>query len=141
MDQGVNRLGCAEFRNHLRQIDRRTFVRAGMLGATGLALSDLLRAEKLAAQESKPASAKATAGGPAKRLNSVIILWMRGGPSQHETWDPKPEAPAEFRGPFRAIPTRVSGIRICELLPMSARIMDKWSIIRSLTHNDAGHSS
>ncbi|MBI3856011.1 MAG: DUF1501 domain-containing protein, partial [Planctomycetes bacterium] len=131
MDQGVNRLGCAEFRQHLRQIDRRTFVRAGMLGATGLALSDLLRADKLAAQESRPT----------KRANSVIILWMRGGPSQHETWDPKPEAPAEIRGAFRAIPTKVSGIRICELLPMSARVMDKWSIIRSLTHNDAGHSS
>jgi hypothetical protein len=131
MDQGANRLGCAEFRNHLRQIDRRTFVRAGMLGATGLALSDLLRAEKLAAQDSKPT----------KRQNAVIILWMRGGPSQHETWDPKPDAPAEIRGAFRAIPTKVSGIRICELLPMSARMMDKWSIVRSLTHNDAGHSS
>src|SRR6185436_8909679 len=131
MDQGVNRLGCAEFRDHLRRIDRRTFVRAGMLGATGLSLSGLLRAEKLAAQDSKPT----------KRQNSVIILWMRGGPSQHETWDPKPEAPAEIRGAFRAIPTKVSGIRICELLPMSARVMDKWSIVRSLTHNDPGHSS
>jgi hypothetical protein len=126
MDQGANRLGCAEFREHLRQIDRRTFIRAGMLGASGLALSDLLRAQD---------------ARPAKRANSVIILWMRGGPSQHETWDPKPDAPAEIRGAFRAIPTAVDGIRICELLPMSARIMKKWSIIRSLTHEDAGHSS
>src|SRR5689334_10080639 len=118
MDQGVNRLGCAEFQRHLREIDRRTFVRAGMLGAAGLSLSGLLRAETLAAQES-PASAKASAGA-AKRATSVIILWMRGGPSQHETWDPKPEAPAEIRGAFGAIPTKVSGIRICELLPMSA---------------------
>jgi hypothetical protein len=131
MDDGVNRLGCAEFRRHLREIDRRTFVRAGMLGAAGLSLSGLLRAEKLAAQESKPT----------RRANSVIILWMRGGPSQHETWDPKPEAPAEIRGAFGAIPTSVSGIRICELLPMSARIMNKWSILRSLTHEDPGHSS
>ncbi|HLY12539.1 MAG TPA: DUF1501 domain-containing protein [Planctomycetota bacterium] len=128
IEKGVNRLGCAEFRQHLRDIDRRTFVRAGMLGAAGLAMSDLLRIE---AQES----------APAKRATSVIILWMRGGPSQHETWDPKPQAPAEIRGAFRDIPTAVPGIRLCELLPQSARLMKKWSIIRSLTHEDAGHSS
>jgi hypothetical protein len=90
-------------------------------------MSDLLRLE---AQEKT-----------SKRANSVIILWMRGGPSQHETWDPKPQAPAEIRGAFRDIPTAVPGIRLCELLPMSARLMKKWSIIRSLTHEDAGHSS
>jgi hypothetical protein len=66
---------------------------------------------------------------------------MRGGPSQHETWDPKPEAPVEYRGPFAPIRTKVPGIQICELLPMSAAIMNKWSIIRSLSHHDAGHSS
>jgi len=127
-EEGVNRLGCAEFRQHLRDIDRRTFVRAGMLGAAGLAMSDLLRVQ---AQDSRPST----------RTNSVIILWMRGGPSQHETWDPKPQAPAEIRGAFRDIPTAVPGIRLCELLPMSARLMKKWAIIRSLTHSDAGHSS
>jgi hypothetical protein len=127
-EKGVNRLGCAEFRQHLRDIDRRTFVRAGMLGAAGLAMSDLLRVQ---AQDSKTSA----------RTNSVIILWMRGGPSQHETWDPKPQAPAEIRGAFRDIPTAVPGIRVCELLPMSARLMKKWAIIRSLTHSDAGHSS
>lgn len=131
MDQGVNRLGCAEFREHLRQIDRRTFVRAGMLGTAGLALSDLLRLEALSAQESRRSS----------RTHSVIILWMRGGPSQHETWDPKPKAPAEIRGAFGSIPTKVPGIRICEHLPMSARVMNKWSILRSLTHEDPGHSA
>src|SRR4029078_2790593 len=94
--QRVHRLCCADFRRHLKEIDRRTFVRAGMLGAAGLSLSGLLRAEKLAAQASKPT----------KRAPSVIILWMRGGPSQHETWDPKPEAPAEIRGAFGAIPTK-----------------------------------
>jgi len=128
MNQGANRLGCAEFRQHLKQIDRRSFIRAGMLGTAGLAMSDLLRLE---AQQSKPSN----------KAKSVIILWMRGGPSQHETWDPKPNAPAEIRGAFRPIGTAVSGIQICELLPMSARLMKKWSIIRSLTHEDAGHSS
>jgi hypothetical protein len=127
----TTRLGCPEFRAHLRRLDRRSFLRAGMLGAAGMTLPSLLRLEAQAAQQ----------GRPAKRLNSVIILWMRGGPSQHETWDPKPDAPAEVRGVFGSIPTAVPGIRICDLLPMSARIMKKWSIIRSLTHGDAGHSA
>src|SRR5262245_25539843 len=117
MNRGANRIGCEEFRRQLRDIDRRSFLRAGMLGAAGLALSDVLRCESLAAQEAKPA----------RKLNSVIILWMRGGPSQHETWDPKPEAPAEYRGAFGAIRTAVPGIQICDLLPQSARIMKKWS--------------
>ncbi len=110
----------------IRELDRRSFLRAGMLGAWGLALPDLLRMEARA--------------GEGRRATSVIILWMRGGPSQHETWDPKPEAPAEIRGYFGSIPTAVPGIRLCELLPKSAAMMKKWSIIRSLHHEDAGHS-
>jgi hypothetical protein len=97
----------------------------------GLSLSDLLRFEATAASKGKASS----------RQTSVIILWMRGGPSQHETWDPKPEAPLEYRGEFGAMSTKVPGIQICDLLPMSARIMDKWSIIRSLHHTDGGHST
>src|SRR5215831_13348841 len=110
MDPRLQRMDPAQYRDHLKRIDRRSMLRAGMLGATGLALPSLLRWEAHAAQQ----------GMPTKNARSVIILWMRGGPSQHETWDPKPEAPAEIRGAFRAIPTKVSGIRICELLPMSA---------------------
>jgi hypothetical protein len=101
-----------------------------MLGAMGLGLPDLFRLEARAAEE----------GRPTKRQSSVIILWMRGGPSQHETWDPKPAAPSEVRGPLGSIPTRVPGIRLSGLLPKSAGIMNKWSIIRSLHHGDAGHS-
>jgi hypothetical protein len=101
-----------------------------MLGAMGLGLPDLFRLEARAAEE----------GRPTKRQSSVIILWMRGGPSQHETWDPKPAAPSEVRGPLGSIPTRVPGIRLSGLLPKSAGIMNKWSIIRSLHHADAGHS-
>ena len=69
---------------------------------------------------------------------------MRGGPSQLDTWDMKPDAPPEIRGEFRPIATTVPGIRICELLPRTARIMDKWSIVRSLQHpaeyGDVSHS-
>lgn len=124
-----NRIGCPEFRRLLRS-DRRGFVKAGFLGMAGLSLANLLRIEQQAKAVGKPVS----------REKSVIILWMRGGPSQHETWDPKPDAPIEYRGAFGAMPTKVPGIQICDLLPMSAKIMDKFSIIRSLHHNDAGHS-
>jgi hypothetical protein len=66
---------------------------------------------------------------------------MRGGPSQHETWDPKPAAPVEYRGAFGATSTSVAGITIVDLLPRCAAIMDKWSIVRSLHHKNAGHSA
>jgi hypothetical protein len=105
-------------------------LKAGILGATGLALPDLLRAE-----------AQAAASSTATGKNSVIILWMRGGPSHIDMWDPKPEAPVEFRGEFGVLPTRVPGILLGDLLPMCGRIMEKWSIVRSLHHHDAGHSS
>jgi hypothetical protein len=106
---------------------RREMLKIGALGATGIGLADLLR---LQAQASQP-----------KRAASVIILWMRGGPSQHETWDPKPEASVDYRGYFGAMSTACPDIQICDMLPQSAKIMDRWSIIRSLHHRDAGHSA
>jgi len=129
-NRSPDRRGCPEFRRILA-MERRSFIKLGLLGMTGFSLADLLRAE----------TTSGTRVAQPSRERSVIILWMRGGPSQHETWDPKPEAPLEYRGEFGAMPTSVSGIQICDLLPMSARIMDKWSIIRSLHHEDAGHSS
>jgi len=119
--------GCPEFRQRLRR-DRRSFLKAGGLGVAGLTLADLLQLE-------------AASGTPSRRENSVLILWMRGGPSQHETWDPKPEAPVEYRGAFGATKTNVPGIQIVDLLPKCAKIMDKWSIVRSLHHGNAGHSA
>jgi Protein of unknown function (DUF1501) len=119
---------CPEFRRTLTHPDRRSFVKAGILGATGLSLPDLFRAE-----------ARATSG--VGRQTSVIILWMRGGPAHQDTWDPKPDAPVEYRGEFGTIPTTVPGVRLCDLLPRSARLMHKWAIVRSLHHHDAGHST
>jgi hypothetical protein len=110
------------------KLDRRGFLKAGMLGATGLFLADLLRLE-------------ARANTTAFKQPSVIILWMRGGPSHIDMWDPKPDAPAEYRGEFGVIPTKLPGVQLCDLLPQCAKIMDKWSIVRSLYHNDPGHSS
>lgn len=98
-----------------------------MLGATGLSLSGLLRQEAQA--------------GISQSERSVIILWMRGGPSHIDMWDPKPEAPVEYRGEFGTMSTNVPGIFLSDMLPKSAGIMDKWSIIRSLNHHDAGHST
>ncbi len=118
---------CSEFRRNA--ISRRGFVAAGTLGATGFSLANLLRGEATAA----PAQVKAH--------HSVIILWMRGGPSHIDMWDPKPEAPVDYRGEFGVSNTNVPGIQLTDMLPMCGRIMDKWSILRSLYHGDAGHSS
>jgi hypothetical protein len=109
-------------------MNRRSFLQAGVLGATGLSLANLLRHQAHAAPSGK-------------RQNSVIILWMRGGPSHIDMWDPKPDAPAEYRGEFGVRPSKVPGITLSDLLPMSGQIMEKWSIVRSLYHNDPGHST
>src|SRR5262245_37517824 len=101
---------CPEFRRTLQHPDRRSFVKAGVLGATGLSLANLLRSEACAAPRSR------------ERLNSVIILWMRGGPAHQDTWDPKPDVPAEYRGEFGTIPTTVPGCGLCRRSPMSAHV-------------------
>jgi uncharacterized protein (DUF1501 family) len=107
---------------------RRGFLKVGCLGAAGLTLSDVLRARALAASaESAP------------RDTSVIMIWLDGGPPQHETYDPKPDAPAEFRGPLKAIPTALPGVQLSELLPHHARLMQKLSIIRSMYHDNGDH--
>jgi hypothetical protein len=133
-------IGCADFHRTLRaeKVSRRGFLQAGMLATAGLSLSQLLQLESSAARGGEAAL---KGGATARRQSSVIILWMRGGPAQHETWDPKPDAPEEYRGEFGSIRSSVPGIIINEFLPRSARIMNKWSIIRSLYHADAGHST
>lgn len=106
---------------------RRGFLQSGFLGAGGLSLSGLLRQEAQAAT--------------ADTERSVIILWMRGGPSHIDTWDPKPLAPVEYRGEFGTTSTKIPGVSLIDLLPRSAAMMDEWSIIRSLHHDDPGHSA
>ncbi len=107
---------------------RRDFVQAGLSTVLGLSLADLLRL-------------RAEAGDPVHgSAKSVMLLWLWGGPAQLDTWDPKPNAPLEFRGPFAAIPTRVPGTRVGELFPRIAQAADQFSIIRSLrtASNDHG---
>jgi Protein of unknown function (DUF1501) len=121
-------VGCSEFRQLLRRPDRRSFLKAGVLGTAGLALPELLRAET-------------TSGPTSSRRPSVILLWMRGGPSHIDMWDPKPDAPAEYRGEFGVKSTNVPGVQLCDLLPLSGRVMNKWAIVRSVHHEDPGHST
>jgi len=110
-------------------LPRRALLRAGVAGATGITLPDLLRAAD------KPES-----GGLSSLSDkSLIVLWLWGGPSHMETFDMKPEAPLEYRGDFRPVPTNVPGIEISEHLPGLARLADKFAIVRSLSHDSPGH--
>src|SRR5262245_8374738 len=111
--------------------NRRGFLQIGALGVLGLTLEDVLRLRKLQAAEQRTDTA-------------VILFWMAGGPSHIDTFDMKPDAPAEIRGPFRAMPTDVTGMRVCELMPRLTRQAKRLAVIRSIAHNlyvhdDASH--
>jgi hypothetical protein len=114
-------------------ITRRALLQVGGLGALGLVLPQAWRAP--AAQ----ANPYGTPGGEG-RETSCIFVFLSGGPSHLETFDPKPNAPINVRGPYDTIPTRVPAIRISELLPQLAEHMDKCTILRSMTSADGGHS-
>ncbi|MBC8349663.1 MAG: DUF1501 domain-containing protein [Verrucomicrobia bacterium] len=108
---------------------RRDFLRIGAAGALGLNMSlpKLLQAE---------ASGNSLT---AKKDVSFIFVFLKGGLSTIDTFDMKPDAPSEIRGPFQSIPSNVPGTRVCEKIPNIAKVMDKFSIIRSFTHRNAGH--
>jgi hypothetical protein len=106
-------------------LTRRSAIKVGFLGLLGLSMGDLFR---LRARGSTPRNNK-----------SVILIWLDGGPSHLETYDPKPEAPAEVRGPWRAIKTNVPGIRLSEMLPLHARHADKMVFLRSMHHDNGDH--
>ena len=110
-------------------VSRWAFLQAGVLSAAGLNLTDLVRLRAAAAaSDRRPATA-------------VILFWLGGGPSQFETYDPKPAAPAEIRGTFSSIPTTVPGVRFCELLPLQARLMHRLAVVRSIAHTTANHAT
>jgi hypothetical protein len=105
-------------------MNRRAFLRTGFVGLCSLGLADLLRLEAAANTRSRPAP------------KSILVLWLWGGPSHMETFDLKPDAPTEYRGDFRPVPTAVPGLQICEHLPRLARQADKFALIRSLHHDE-----
>ncbi len=117
-------------RDHLTAapMSRRELLRVGGLGLLGLGLPQLLQARDAAPR--RPTKAR-----------SCILLFMWGGPAHQDTWDMKPDAPAEYRGEFRPIATCVPGVRICEHLPRLARQTDKLAIVRSMTHPDVDHTT
>src|SRR5207237_8256401 len=111
----------------------RTFLRVGGLATLGLTLPGFLRLQRLAASYG-PAD-------PKKKAVRCILLWMQGGPSHHDSFDPKPDAPAEVRGEFGTIPTTLPGVRIAEHLPLLARQTDKFSIIRGHDPKNGSHGT
>ena len=75
------------------------------------------------------------------RAKSLILIYLYGGPSHIDVWDLKPEAPAEIRGEFRPIDTKVPGLQLCEHLPKLSAMADRLAVIRSLTHGESGHGA
>jgi Protein of unknown function (DUF1501) len=118
-------------------LSRRQLFRIGGLGSLGLTLPQLLRAE---AEAVKVGSSKG-ANGTAQPIRSCILIFYYGGPSHIDTFDMKPNAPAEIRGQFGSIATSVPGTRVCEHLPHTAKMMNRLAVIRSMHHPMTNHNA
>lgn len=116
-------------------LSRREWLRVGGIGVTGLTLP------VLAASQAAAKPARVGVGNAFGKAKSVIVIFLGGGPPQHETWDPKPEAPAEIRGGFGTIATRTPGLSVGELMPMTAQLTDSIAVLRAMVTNDHSHSS
>lgn len=112
-------------------ITRRELVRVGGLGAFGLAMPHLAQAQPFAGSDSRTF-------GKAKHC---IVLFLLGGPPQHETWDPKPDAPVDVRGDFNPISSAVPGLMVGELMPQVATLTDRIAVLRGMSTNDNAHSA
>jgi hypothetical protein len=110
-----------------QRMTRRAMMQVGSCSALGIGLPQLL-------------AQQASASSIAPKATSVLLLWLWGGPSHHETWDPKPRAPLKIRGSYNPISTATTGVQISELLPMSAQRSDKFSILRSMAHDQKDHN-
>jgi hypothetical protein len=116
-------------------LTRRECLRVGGLGLFGLSMPALVQARQ------NPATAPPNPERSRGKAKSCIVLFLLGGPPQHETWDPKPDAPAEIRGDLNPIATSLPGLRVGELLPRTARLAHKLCILRGVTTGDHAHSS
>lgn len=114
-------------------VTRRDFLQVGLGGVLGLGLCDLWRQRAIAAE-----TTATTAASGASRTNCILV-WLDGGPSHYETFDPKPDAPSEIRGEFGTIPTKVTGIHFSECIPKLAGVADRLTIVRSIHHKDPNH--
>jgi uncharacterized protein (DUF1501 family) len=122
---------CSCRGNALSRPSRREFLTVGALGALGFTLADLLQAETAGAAE--------PGGTPAAKAKSVLHIFLPGGMAHQESFDPKPYAPIEYRGSFGVTKTKLGGEAFCEVLPETAKIADKLTVIRSMTHGEAAH--
>ncbi len=111
-------------------ISRRSFVKAGLTGFIGLSLPEILRLKAHAAER-----------GSSKQDTAIIFLELAGGPAQHETYDPKPNAPSDYRGPLNPVSTAVPGVQFSEFMKEQARVLDKMAIIRSIHHDSGSHGT
>ncbi|HJZ59273.1 MAG TPA: DUF1501 domain-containing protein [Gemmataceae bacterium] len=122
------------------RLSRREWLRVGGLSALGVTLPHLLLAGETPAP--RPTATPRLAGDLGStfgRAKNVIVLWLQGGPPQHETFDPKPDAPVEIRGEFKPIATNVPGIQFCELLPRTARYADRMAVVRTMSTDSNNH--
>lgn len=110
------------------RLSRRQLLQVGSIASCGLSLPGLLRCQ-----------AHADSSTQQSRIKSVVILYLSGGPSQLDMWDMKPDAPADIRGSFQPVDTRVPGIQISEHMPRMAQLADKYMIVRSMSHNEGDH--
>lgn len=116
---------------HCDGLLRRDFLQLGLRGALGLGMCDLLRLQA--------AAAAAPAGGVAAKPVNCIMIWLDGGPSHFETFDPKPDAPEDIRGTFKTVPTSVPGVHFSEPVSKLAGIFDRFTVVRSISHKDPNH--
>jgi len=117
-------------------VTRRDFLRVGALAPLGLSLSGML-----AAEAASKATTAAGSGLRRARARSVILVFLGGGISHHDTFDPKPEAVEEIRGKYGTIPTCVTGLHVTDKLPRMAQVMDRFTLIRSGTHENDHHET
>src|SRR5438105_9937870 len=120
------RLNLGSTERYCDGMSRRSFLQLGVAGMATVGLPQFLRAK----ESSQAASAKNT---------SVILIWLDGGPSHLDLYDMKPDAPAEYRGLWKPIRTKVPGFDITEMFPRQAKVTDKFSVVRSLHHNTGDH--
>src|SRR2546423_13669112 len=113
-----------ELRYNCAGMARRDFIQLGLGAVMGLGFSDLLRCRAAAAE---------AAGKPGRQVNCILI-WLDGGPTHYESFDPKPDAPKEIRGEFKPISTSIPGVQFSEIIPKLAKAANKLTIVRSICH-------
>jgi hypothetical protein len=124
-------------------VSRRSFLRVGALAPFGLSLAGMLSMQQRARAAALPGFAAPRPLSPdfTPKAKSVVLIYLGGGLSHHDTFDMKPDAPENVRGNYKSIPTSVAGLRVGELLPRTAQVMDKVALVRSQSHDNDHHET